>query len=91
MQQDSQTQRSDKADRCSRDNRQRTLPNDLRDDMTARRAQRHANTDFAPAANNEVRHQPVDPRRRHHEGQDTLGVHELEKKLEEEVRTRGIS
>ncbi len=30
-------------------------------------------------------------RRRHRKGQETLGVHEFQKKLEEEIRTRGIS
>ncbi len=35
--------------------------------------------------------QTVSVRRRHHKGQDTLGVDEFQKKLEEEVRTRGIS
>ena len=30
-------------------------------------------------------------RRRHRKGQETLGVHEFQKKLEEEVETRGIS
>ena len=33
----------------------------------------------------------VTVRRRHKKGQDTLGVHEFQKKLEEEVKTRGIS
>jgi threonyl-tRNA synthetase len=33
----------------------------------------------------------VTVRRRHKKGQDTLGLHELIKKLEEEVKTRGIS
>ena len=33
----------------------------------------------------------VTVRRRHKKGQDTVGVHELVKKLEEEIETRGIS
>jgi threonyl-tRNA synthetase len=56
---------------------------------------RHAETQKIPyvlvIGDREVADGTATVRRRHHKGQDTLGVHELLKKLEEEVKTRGIS